>query len=61
MLDLLGRGGPSEPETKRLCEVCAELTGTTGAGIMLMSGDIPRDSGGFDGRDRLCGQGDGAS
>lgn len=29
-------------ETKRLCEVCAEVTGMTGAGIMLMSGDIPR-------------------
>jgi hypothetical protein len=28
-------------ETKRLCEVCAEVTGTTGAGIMLMSGEVP--------------------
>lgn len=28
-------------ETKRLCEVCAEVTGMTGAGIMLMSGDLP--------------------
>ena len=28
-------------ETRRLCEVCAEVTGMTGAGIMLMSGDIP--------------------
>ena len=26
--------------TKRLCEVCSEVTGMTGAGIMLMSGDI---------------------
>ena len=31
-------------ETKRLCEVCAESTGMTGAGIMLMSGDVPRGS-----------------
>lgn len=31
-------------ETKRLCEVSAEVTGSTGAGIMLMSGDIPRGS-----------------
>lgn len=28
-------------ETKRLCEVCAEVTGMSGAGIMLMSGDVP--------------------
>jgi hypothetical protein len=31
-------------ETQRLCDVCAEVTGSTGAGIMLMSGDIPRGS-----------------
>jgi hypothetical protein len=30
-----------EMETARLCEVCREVTGTTGAGIMLMSGDAP--------------------
>ena len=28
-------------ETKRLCEVSAEVTGMSGAGIMLMSGDVP--------------------
>jgi GAF domain-containing protein len=33
-----------ELETQRLCDVCAEVTGLTGAGIMLMSGDIPRGS-----------------
>ncbi|HVA42939.1 MAG TPA: GAF and ANTAR domain-containing protein [Acidimicrobiales bacterium] len=33
-----------EGETKRLCEVCAEVTGMSGAGIMLMSGDVPRGS-----------------
>jgi len=31
-------------ETQRLCDVCVEVTGATGAGIMLMSGDIPRGS-----------------
>lgn len=33
-----------ELETRRLCEVCAEVSGVTGAGIMLMSGDVPRGS-----------------
>ena len=33
-----------ELETKRLCEVCAEVTGMSGAGIMLMSGDVPHGS-----------------
>jgi GAF domain-containing protein len=38
--------GPERPdlETKRLCEVCAEVTLMSGAGIMLMSGDMPRGS-----------------
>jgi len=31
-------------ETARLCEVSAEVTGASGAGIMLMSGDVPRGS-----------------
>jgi hypothetical protein len=31
-------------ETTRLCQVCAEVTGMTGAGLMLMSGDVPRGS-----------------
>jgi hypothetical protein len=43
-LELLARildpGG--ELQTRRLCDVCAEVSGATGAGIMLMSGDIPR-------------------
>ena len=34
--------GTIDLETKRLCEVCAEITGMTGAGLMLMSGDVPR-------------------
>ncbi|MFP5317589.1 MAG: hypothetical protein ACLGI2_04765 [Acidimicrobiia bacterium] len=36
-------GGP-ELETRRLCVVCAEVTGVSGAGIMLMAGDEPRGS-----------------
>ena len=45
-LELLARiVEPSgELETQRLCDVCAQATGVTGAGIMLMSGDIPRGS-----------------
>jgi hypothetical protein len=31
-------------ESKRLCEVCARVIGTSGAGIMLMSGDLPQGS-----------------
>lgn len=36
--------GTHEPETRRLCRVCADVTGMSGAGIMLMAGDIPRGS-----------------
>jgi hypothetical protein len=45
-LDVLARilDGRGELETQRLCDVCAEVTGATGAGIMLMSGDIQRGS-----------------
>jgi hypothetical protein len=39
---MLTEGRPAGLETKRLCEVCAEVTGMTGAGIMLMSGDTAR-------------------
>ena len=31
-------------DTDRLCEVCVDVTGTSGAGIMIMSGDIPTGS-----------------
>lgn len=41
ILALLVDSDAPELKTKRLCEVCAEVTGTTGAGIMLMSGDTP--------------------
>jgi hypothetical protein len=37
-------GEAPELETNRLCNVCAEVTVTSGAGIMLMSGDVPRGS-----------------
>ena len=40
----LNRNTGARLETKRLCEVCAEVTGMSGAGIMLMSGDIPQGS-----------------
>jgi hypothetical protein len=44
LLNQLVGGGTSNLETERLCQVCAEVTGMSGAGIMLMSGDIPRGS-----------------
>jgi hypothetical protein len=31
-------------ETQQLCDTCAEVVGVSGAGIMLMSGDVPRGS-----------------
>jgi GAF domain-containing protein len=35
----------AEPLTPgRLCEVCPEIVGVSGAGVMLMSGDLPRGS-----------------
>lgn len=43
LLALLG-GAPAGQITTRLALVAAQVTGTTGAGIMLMSGDIPRGS-----------------
>lgn len=35
-------GHTPELDTARLCEVCAEATAMSGAGIMLMSGEVPR-------------------
>lgn len=37
-------GPTGELKTQRLCDACVEVIGVTGAGIMLMSGDIPRGS-----------------
>jgi GAF domain len=42
MLGLLVRDGESEPSTRRLAEMSAQFTNVSGAGIMLMSGDIQR-------------------
>jgi hypothetical protein len=36
--------GTTELSTKRLCEVCAEVVEMSGAGIMLMNGDVPQGS-----------------
>lgn len=44
ILTLLTAGSETEPTTTRLCNVCAEVTAMSGAGIMLMSGDVPAGS-----------------
>jgi len=44
ILSLLVGPGRGAFGTKRLCEVCAEATAMTGAGIMLMSADTPHGS-----------------
>ncbi len=47
LLRILARledGGTDGPAPARLCELCADILVMTGAGIMLMSGDIPRGS-----------------
>jgi len=41
---LLHFGNEAEPSSARLCDVCAEVTAMSGAGIMLMSGDLPLGS-----------------
>lgn len=44
ILSRLDAGAHRNPAPARLCEVCVEVTTLTGAGIMLMSGDVPRGS-----------------
>jgi hypothetical protein len=44
ILSRLVGAGSRELETSRLCDVSAEVTGMSGAGIMLMSGDLPQGS-----------------
>lgn len=44
ILGLLGAGGQTEAGPARLCEVSADALVMTGAGVMLMSGDLPRGS-----------------
>ena len=41
--ELVSARGP-DLETRRLCEVCAEVTGMSGAGIMLMCDDVSQGS-----------------
>ncbi len=44
ILAALGDGGEDSWSSSRLCAVCPHLLGVDGAGVMLMSGDIPRGS-----------------
>ena len=44
ILTALADGANGELTSSRLCEVCKSVTGMTGAGIMLMSGDLPLGS-----------------
>jgi hypothetical protein len=44
ILAQLSSGGDTAPGGPRLCEVCADVADMSGAGIMLMSGDVPRGS-----------------
>jgi GAF domain-containing protein len=44
ILALLTHDADAGVSTPRLCEVCAEVTEMTGAGIMLMSGEVPKGS-----------------
>lgn len=44
VLAQLSSGGDTAPGTARLCQVCADVTAMSGAGIMLMAGDAPRGS-----------------
>lgn len=41
ILAVLSSGGEVTPGTARVCEVCVDVVGVSGAGIMLMSGDVP--------------------
>jgi hypothetical protein len=40
----LSSGGDPAPGAARLCQVCADVTVMSGAGIMLMSGEMPEGS-----------------
>ena len=44
ILTRLSAGGSDKPEAARLCEVCADVAGMSGAGIMLMAGDEQQGS-----------------
>lgn len=40
----LSSGGTTPPRASRLCTVCADCSGMSGAGVMLMSGDVNQGS-----------------
>jgi hypothetical protein len=44
ILAQLSAGGDPAPGAARLCAVCADVAAMSGAGIMLMSGDVPGGS-----------------
>jgi len=44
LLRILARLEHGWPTPARLCQVCTDVTAMTGAGVMLMSGDVPRGS-----------------
>ena len=44
ILAKVSSGSTTEPEPARLCEVCADVSLMTGAGIMLMTGDTQQGS-----------------
>ena len=44
ILAQLSAGAETDLGTQRLCQVCAEVTKVSGAGMMLMSGDLARGS-----------------
>jgi len=44
ILAALDDGGDSGRSSARLCEVCADMADVSGAGVMLMSGDVPQGS-----------------
>ena len=44
ILSALRATGADQSEPARLCEVCADVLSMSGAGVMLMSGDVPRGS-----------------
>jgi hypothetical protein len=44
ILAQLSAGAKTEPQPVRLCEVCADVSLMTGAGIMLMAGDVQQGS-----------------
>ncbi|MEY2420179.1 MAG: hypothetical protein QOI95_246 [Acidimicrobiaceae bacterium] len=44
ILSKLRAQGDGQSEAARLCEVCADVLEMSGAGVMLMSGDVPRGS-----------------